>query len=640
MAVARQTWTLGLLLVTSRFAVVELISVLTSRPEITVNVGTDALLDCKYTTAIGTSFTLDWRFVPGSAPNAQAMKILYYTNGETYKLGPKSKRLKLVNEPPTRGIASIRLEKTESSDSGKYICDINNPPDFAGTSEIFVNLIVQVPPSTPQCTVSGKPHVGNNITLSCRSTEGRPSPVYVWSEVNPSPGTSAATNVKKDPKSFSVISPISLPVTPPFQEGPEKEEAKEITEMAKEDTTHQTENQAAVRIQAVYRGYMTRKKLVKGNATEADGDLLPQEYADGGASEYSSEEELTFADEDNFGVTGTFGVEGEEEPSGRMEDEQRGEVVADRASVGICASQLMNPLEKSYTIEGRASFEDVNADICGTELRPDTRENSMFEEEIKSRTDNRDICAAELGFEGLTEVTFGDTANVDGCGTELGGPLAGEEIDLGMPENADVLGQGDHFDQAPSEGGDLSEIGHQASDDGDESQEGDIEYERGEELEPSELAETKEESISFVDETQAVEKAESVAEKGEACEKVVEEDVLDIPLDDEEANAAAAKIQASFRGHMTRKKLKGGEKEESERKVGGALEEGEEPDAGGAGPGESADATGGAEGQSEAGEEAKEGAAVNGDQSETAADDGGKDAGDLAGETEAAAPEQ
>uniref|UniRef100_A0A4W3H4Z9 RIIa domain-containing protein n=1 Tax=Callorhinchus milii TaxID=7868 RepID=A0A4W3H4Z9_CALMI len=423
----------------------------------------------------------------------------------------------------------------------------------------------------------------------------------------------------EDPKSFSVISPISLPVTPPFQEGPEKEEAKEITEMVN-DSAEAWERSVSL--------------------GRADGDLLPQEYADGGASEYSSEEELTFADEDNFGVTGTFGVEGEEEPSGRMEDEQRGEVVADRASVGICASQLMNPLEKSYTIEGRASFEDVNADICGTELRPDTRENSMFEEEIKSRTDNRDICAAELGFEGLTEVTFGDTANVDGCGTELGGPLAGEEIDLGMPENADVLGQGDHFDQAPSEGGDLSEIGHQASDDGDESQEGDIEYERGEELEPSELAETKEESISFVDETQAVEKAESVAEKGEACEKVVEEDVLDIPLDDEEANAAAAKIQASFRGHMTRKKLKGGEKEESERKVGGALEEGEEPDAGGAGPGESADATGGAEGQSEAGEEAKEGAAVNGDQSETAADDGGKDAGDLAGETEAAAPEQ
>ncbi|XP_010075463.1 PREDICTED: neurogranin, partial [Pterocles gutturalis] len=45
-----------------------------------------------------------------------------------------------------------------------------------------------------------------------------------------------------------------------------------------------------------------------------------------------------------------------------------------------------------------------------------------------------------------------------------------------------------------------------------------------------------------------------------ACTKL-EEDILDIPLDDPDANAAAAKIQASFRGHMTRKKMKGGEME-------------------------------------------------------------------------------
>ncbi|KAL2085400.1 hypothetical protein ACEWY4_018720 [Coilia grayii] len=34
-----------------------------------------------------------------------------------------------------------------------------------------------------------------------------------------------------------------------------------------------------------------------------------------------------------------------------------------------------------------------------------------------------------------------------------------------------------------------------------------------------------------------------------------EEDIMDIPLDDPEANRAAAKIQAGFRGHMTRKKM-------------------------------------------------------------------------------------
>uniref|UniRef100_A0AAX7TBR2 Neurogranin n=1 Tax=Astatotilapia calliptera TaxID=8154 RepID=A0AAX7TBR2_ASTCA len=63
-----------------------------------------------------------------------------------------------------------------------------------------------------------------------------------------------------------------------------------------------------------------------------------------------------------------------------------------------------------------------------------------------------------------------------------------------------------------------------------------------------------------------------------------EEDIMDIPLDDPEANRAAAKIQAGFRGHMTRKKLKPEDKTEGEevsitgdvfnrdRKIGGSRE--------------------------------------------------------------------
>ncbi|XP_043937114.1 neurogranin [Protopterus annectens] len=47
-----------------------------------------------------------------------------------------------------------------------------------------------------------------------------------------------------------------------------------------------------------------------------------------------------------------------------------------------------------------------------------------------------------------------------------------------------------------------------------------------------------------------------------------DEDILDIPLDDPDANKAAAKIQASFRGHMTRKKIKGSEKDPKRKKDG------------------------------------------------------------------------
>lgn len=41
---------------------------------------------------------------------------------------------------------------------------------------------------------------------------------------------------------------------------------------------------------------------------------------------------------------------------------------------------------------------------------------------------------------------------------------------------------------------------------------------------------------------------------------------MDIPLDDPEANRAAAKIQAGFRGHMTRKKMKPEDKTEGEER--------------------------------------------------------------------------
>lgn len=55
---------------------------------------------------------------------------------------------------------------------------------------------------------------------------------------------------------------------------------------------------------------------------------------------------------------------------------------------------------------------------------------------------------------------------------------------------------------------------------------------------------------------------------------------MDIPLDDPEANKAAAKIQAGFRGHMTRKKMKPGEKTGDEVSSSGEALNGSEGDTG------------------------------------------------------------
>ncbi|XP_072885840.1 V-set and immunoglobulin domain-containing protein 2-like [Hemitrygon akajei] len=201
----RLTLVVSSLLFTPYFDAVQSIYVTTSQPYVVVNIGNNATLHCSYKTVIDSQFTLEWRFTPGPNENALAEKILYYTAGETYKLGPQAKRIRLVDQEPTTGDASIIIENTKSSDTGRYSCDINNPPDFTGISEAFVNLIVQVPPSIPKCKVIGKPYIGNNVTLSCSSTVGRPAPLYKWSEVSSATAAPRITGKAVDSRKGTLI---------------------------------------------------------------------------------------------------------------------------------------------------------------------------------------------------------------------------------------------------------------------------------------------------------------------------------------------------------------------------------------------------------------------------------------------------
>ncbi|KAM6973491.1 neurogranin (protein kinase C substrate, RC3) b [Aplochiton taeniatus] len=67
---------------------------------------------------------------------------------------------------------------------------------------------------------------------------------------------------------------------------------------------------------------------------------------------------------------------------------------------------------------------------------------------------------------------------------------------------------------------------------------------------------------------------------------------MDIPLDDPEANKAAAKIQAGFRGHMTRKKMKPEDKDGEEEEEEGTKEVSSSGDALNGGQGEPAEPRG------------------------------------------------
>lgn len=69
-------------------------------------------------------------------------QILYYTSGQLYPTGSKAERASLLQNPPTGGVATLKLADVRSSDTGTYLCQVNNPPDFYTNGLGLINLTV------------------------------------------------------------------------------------------------------------------------------------------------------------------------------------------------------------------------------------------------------------------------------------------------------------------------------------------------------------------------------------------------------------------------------------------------------------------------------------------------------------------
>ncbi|XP_072548278.1 V-set and immunoglobulin domain-containing protein 2-like [Salminus brasiliensis] len=149
--------------------------------------GSSAELTCSYSTHASQGFTLEWRYAAPGTPAFQAKRVLYY-NGHLYWVDSWEGRMALLQNPPTSGVASLKILSVEPSDAGLYMCDVTNPNDWSGSGQGLINLTVLVPPSVPGCQLSGNTYVGNDVTLTCTSSQGVPTPIYSWSrEKNAAP---------------------------------------------------------------------------------------------------------------------------------------------------------------------------------------------------------------------------------------------------------------------------------------------------------------------------------------------------------------------------------------------------------------------------------------------------------------------
>ncbi|XP_031594393.2 endothelial cell adhesion molecule a [Oreochromis aureus] len=135
-------------------------------------------LHASYTGGNPNSKSIAWNFL---MPNTTQMKmIISYTNNKVNVFDGQFKdRVGFLSKMPSSDV-SFYINNTREADSGSYILQ-NINDGITGT----VPLDVKVPPSVPKCSMTGKPELKGNVTLTCKSSSGKPIPLYKWKKTSP-----------------------------------------------------------------------------------------------------------------------------------------------------------------------------------------------------------------------------------------------------------------------------------------------------------------------------------------------------------------------------------------------------------------------------------------------------------------------
>ncbi|KAI3373316.1 hypothetical protein L3Q82_006390 [Scortum barcoo] len=143
--------------------------------------GQTVVLKASYSTQPGKDLSVNtilWNFVSN-----QTQLIISYTK-DSISFGPSQfkGRVGFVTTMPSSEV-SLYINNTQESDSGRYLCQIIIPDNPGLTAEL--SLDVKVPPAPPTCSLSGKPVLKGNVTLMCKSSAGKPIPLYKWTKTSP-----------------------------------------------------------------------------------------------------------------------------------------------------------------------------------------------------------------------------------------------------------------------------------------------------------------------------------------------------------------------------------------------------------------------------------------------------------------------
>ncbi|XP_067301171.1 cell surface A33 antigen isoform X2 [Pseudorasbora parva] len=154
--------------------------------------GDDVTLQCNFKSQLNGLTIITWS---GAADETAGEKVLfgtYYSSPHKVDIGPQYKgRADIVTDLDAK-TSKLTLKQVTLKESRKIKCYVQIPGDSDGKTSDTAFLLVQVAPSQPVCKVVGTAEYGHNISLTCVSEEGSPTPTYKWERYD----------VKNVPKTF------------------------------------------------------------------------------------------------------------------------------------------------------------------------------------------------------------------------------------------------------------------------------------------------------------------------------------------------------------------------------------------------------------------------------------------------------
>ncbi|KAK9537795.1 hypothetical protein VZT92_005376 [Zoarces viviparus] len=143
--------------------------------------GGDITLTCSFIPArpVTNALVLTWEGYPDNTGEPMLLVATYFINNPI-DIAPNYEGRAFMEVDLDRQVSTLRLTKVNMQDNRSYQCSVMIPNDDEGTTSATTSLLVLVPPSKPICMIQGEAAYWHNITLTCMSDEGSPTPLYEW----------------------------------------------------------------------------------------------------------------------------------------------------------------------------------------------------------------------------------------------------------------------------------------------------------------------------------------------------------------------------------------------------------------------------------------------------------------------------